>query len=48
MYTGDAVLWAVVHGKPIVYEQEEVVDAIVMRYGLMEKKIDPFESTNTK
>ena len=37
VYTWGAVLWAVVHDKPMVYEQEEVADAIVMRHGLMEK-----------
>ena len=36
MYTWDAILWAVVHDKPVVYEQEEVVDAIVMRDSLMD------------
>ena len=38
MYTWGALLWVVVHDKPIVYEQEEVADFIVMRYCLMEKK----------
>ena len=41
MYTWGAVLWAVVHDKPMVYEQEDVADAIVMRHGLMEKKLIP-------
>ena len=39
VYTWGAVLWAVVHDKPMVYEQEEVVDAIVMRHGLVGKKL---------
>ena len=30
-----------VHDKPMVYEQKEVVDAIVMRYDLMEKILIP-------
>ena len=37
VYTWGAILRAVVHDKPMVYEQEEVADAIVMRHGLMEK-----------
>ena len=41
VYTWGAVLWAVVHDKPIVYEQEQVADAIVMRHGLMENKWIP-------
>ena len=41
VYTWGAILWAVVHDKPMVYEQEEVADAIVMRYGLMEKIVIP-------
>ena len=36
-YTWGAMLWLVVHYKPMVYEQEEVVDAIAMRHGLMPK-----------
>ena len=35
-----AVLWAMVHDKPMVYEQEEVADAIVMRYGLIKKQLN--------
>ena len=34
VYMG-AVLWVVVQDKLVVYEQEEVVDSIVMRHGLM-------------
>ena len=30
VYTWGAILWGVVHDKPMVYEQEEVVDAIVI------------------
>ena len=41
VYTWGAVLWVVVHDKPMVYEQEEVADGTVMRYGLMEKKMIP-------
>ena len=41
LYTWGAVLWVLVHDKPMVYEQEEFVDAIVMRYGLMEKLLIP-------
>ena len=41
VYTLGAVLWAVVHDKPMVYEQQEVVDAIVMRHGLMGKNLIP-------
>ena len=41
MYTWGAVLWAVVHDKPMVYEQEEVADAIMMRHGLMEFFLTP-------
>ena len=37
VYTWGAVLWAMVQDKPIVYEQEDGADAIVMRHGLMEK-----------
>ena len=37
VYTWGAVLWAVVHDKPMVYEQEDVTNVIVMRYGLMKK-----------
>ena len=36
-YTWATVLWSLVHDKPMVYEQEEVVDAIAMRHGLMPK-----------
>ena len=36
-----------VHDKPMVYEHEEVADAIVMRDGLMGFFFYPFESTNT-
>ena len=39
MYTWGAILWVVVHDKPMVYEQGEVADAIVMRHGLMEKNL---------
>ena len=39
MYTWGAVLWVVVQDKPMVYEQEEVADSIVMRHGLMGKKL---------
>ena len=46
VYTRGTVLWAVVHNKPMVYEQEKVANAIVMRYGFIGKN-DPFESTNT-
>ena len=35
MYTWGAVLWVMVHDNTMVYEQEEVVDSIVMRHGLM-------------
>ena len=35
VYTWDAVSCTKVHDKPMVYEQE-VADAIVMRYGLMD------------
>ena len=38
VYTWGAVLWAIVHYKPMVYEQE-FADAIAMRYGLMERKL---------
>ena len=41
VYTWGAVLWVVIHDKPMVYEQEEFADAIVMRHGLMEKKLIP-------
>ena len=34
VYMG-AVLWVAVQDKLVVYEQEEVVDSIVMRHGLM-------------
>ena len=30
-----------VHDKPMVYEQEEVADAIVMRHGFMENNLIP-------
>ena len=32
-------IMGVVHDKPMVNERKEVVDAIVMRHGLMEKKL---------
>ena len=41
LYTWGAVLWGVVHDKTMVYEQEEVAYAIVIRYGLMEKQLIP-------
>ena len=41
VYTWGAILWAVVQDKPIVYEQEEVADAIVMGHGFMGKKLIP-------
>ena len=41
MHTWGAILWAVVHDKPMVYELEEVVDAIVIRYGFMDKNLIP-------
>ena len=36
-----AVLWMVVQDKPMVYEQEDVADAIAMRHGLMQKTLIP-------
>ena len=38
MYTSGAVLWVVLQDKLVVYEQEEVADAIVVRHGLMQNK----------
>ena len=35
VYTQGVVLWVMVHDKPTIYEQENVADALVMRYGLM-------------
>ena len=37
MYTWEVALCVVVQGKPMVYEQEEVSDAITMRLRLMQK-----------
>ena len=34
---GEWVLCAVVQDKPIVYQQENIADAIAMRHGLMKK-----------
>ena len=39
MYTWSAVLLAVVEDKPMVYEQEDVANALTMRNGLMQKTI---------
>ena len=36
-----SILWVVVEDKPIVYEQEEVVDVVAMRHGLMHKILIP-------
>ena len=36
-----AVLWAVLQGQPMLYEQEDVADALSMRHGLMQKTIIP-------
>ena len=36
-----AVLWAMVQNKPMVYDQEAVIDAIAMRHGLMGKTLTP-------
>ena len=41
MCTWGVVLWVVVQDILMVYEQEEVANAIVMRHGLMEKKLIP-------
>ena len=41
MYTLGAVLWAVVQDKPMVYEQEDVANALAMRHGLMQKIFIP-------
>ena len=38
MYTWGVILWAVVQGKPMAYEQEEAAVAVVIRHGLMQKK----------
>ena len=46
VYTWGVVLWVVVQDKPMVYEQEEVVDVIAMKHRLMQKNFDTFESTN--
>ena len=41
VYTWGAVLWVVVQDKPMIYGQEELAYDIVMRHGLMEKKVIP-------
>ena len=40
VYMG-TVLWAVLQGQPMLYEQEDVADALSMRHGLMQKTIIP-------
>ena len=37
VYTWGAVLWAVVQDKPMVYDQEDVANALAMRRGLTQK-----------
>ena len=41
MYTWEAVLWAMVKDKPMVYEQEVAAYAITMGHGLMQKILIP-------
>ena len=38
------ILWAVVQDEPIVYEQEDVADALAFRHGVMQK--NTLESIN--
>ena len=43
VYTWGAVLWAVVQVKPMLYEQEDIVDVIAMRHGLMPSTLIPLD-----
>ena len=38
-----AALWAVVQDKPMVYEQEDGVDAITRKHSLMQKSVYTFD-----
>ena len=46
IYTWGLVLWVVVQNKPMIYEHEDVANAIVIRNGLMQKNLYTFEFTN--